>query len=439
MKSQSRRAVRFGSLFLAMVLVLAACDSGESTDTTTGGTGGEASGEPVELLVWASRDWYAPPDNYDAFNERHEGEIHVTLDVQANDDILQQLQRMQDADQPMPDLVQDDTFLIEAYNAAGLVMPFDEQMAAWEEEDPEEFANILPIAWEENVLDGQTLGSSLTANFDILYYNVPWFEEAGFDPSTIDSLDGVLEALRAAQAARPDGIPLTVQALPTTGVTLLKTFFSAAGAPFEGATPDLQSPGGIYTLEWFLTAAEEGLMPADAISWDEDQARGVFLAQDAAMILDGFTVAGDLGEEPGFDYETVWNVIPVPASQTGAQQDGNQISNARTWFLTSGTEHPYEAGLAMRYVNETLVDAAANGSVPMRNSRHLEDPRLDEIWPFFTDQLREAYAGSASVPAALNGGDVEAILEQLFGEIVVGTDKTAQELADEYQPQLDEL
>jgi len=157
------------------------------------------------------------------------------------------------------------------------------------------------------------------------------------------------------------------------------------------------------------------------------------------MILDGFTVAGDLGEEPGFDYETVWNVIPVPSSQTGAQTDGNQISNARTWFLTSGTEHPYEAGLAMRYVNETLVDQAANGSVPMRNSRHLADPRLDEIWPFFTDQLREAYAGSASVPAGLNGGDVEAVLEQLFGEIVVGTDKTAQELADEYQPQLDEL
>ena len=237
MKSQSRRGLRFGSLFLAMVLVLAACDSGESTDTTTGGTGGEASGEPVELLVWASRDWYAPPDNYDAFNERHEGEIHVTLDVQANDDILQQLQRMQDADQPMPDLVQDDTFLIEAYNAAGLVMPFDEQMATWEEEDPEEFANILPIAWEENVLDGQTLGSSLTANFDIFYYNVPWMEEAGVDPSTIDSLDGVLEALRAAKTARPDGIPLTVQALPTTGVTLFKTFLSAAGAPFEGATP----------------------------------------------------------------------------------------------------------------------------------------------------------------------------------------------------------
>ncbi|MGH8949730.1 MAG: hypothetical protein ACRDXF_12790, partial [Acidimicrobiia bacterium] len=170
MKAQSRRVVRFWSLFLVVVLIVAACDSGDdATDTTTGGTGAEG-GEQVELLVWASRDWYAPPDGYEAFNERHAGEIHVTMDVQANDDILQQLQRMQDANQPMPDLVQDDTFLIEAYNAAGLVLPFDEQMATWEEEDPEEFANILPIAWEENLLEGQTLGSSLTANFDILYY-----------------------------------------------------------------------------------------------------------------------------------------------------------------------------------------------------------------------------------------------------------------------------
>jgi len=51
---------------------------------------------------------------------------------------------------------------------------------------------------------------------------------------------------------------------------------------------------------------------------------------------------------------------------------------------------------------------------------------------------------------ALKGSNVDAIrsdeiaksgtiTEQMFGEIVVGTDKTAQELADEYQPQLDEL
>jgi hypothetical protein len=75
----------------------------------------------------------------------------------------------------------------------------------------------------------------------------------------------------------------------------------------------------------------------------------------------------------------------------------------------------------------------------MRNTRHLADPRLNEFWPFFSDQLREAYAGSDSVPAGLNGGEVEGVLEELFGEIVIGTDATAQELADKYQPLLDEL
>jgi ABC-type glycerol-3-phosphate transport system substrate-binding protein len=436
---------RLCSLFV-LILVMAAC-GGSGTDTTgddvtatTGSTGttGAAGGEQVDLLVWASRDWYAPPDAYAAFMERYPN-INVTMDVQANDDILQQLQRMQDAGQPMPDVVNDDTFLIEAYNAAGLVLPFDEWKDRWEEEEPEEFPNILPIAWEENTIEGAILGVSLTANFDVLYYNVEWFEEAGIDPTTIDSLDGVLEAMRALKETRPDGIPLTVQALPTTGVTTLKTFLSAAGAPYTGAVPDLQSPGGLYTLDWFIQAANEGLLPAEAISWGEGEARGAFLSKAAGLILDGFTVAGDFAEEPGFDYQTVWGVFPVPASQTGAQKDGNQISNARSWFISSGTEHPYEASLAIRYVNETLVDQALNGSVPMRNSAKLADPRLTEFWPFFTDQLREAYAGSASVPAGLNGGEVEAVLEELFGEIVIGTDSTAQELADKYQPMLDAL
>ena len=161
---------------LVVVLVVAACGGSEGTETTADGTAttgasgttGAAGGEQVDLLVWASRDWYAPPDAYAAFMERYPN-INVTMDVQANDDILQQLQRMQDAGQPMPDVVNDDTFLIEAYNAAGLVLPFDEWKTRWEEEEPEEFPNILPIAWEENTIEGTTLGVSLTANFDVLY------------------------------------------------------------------------------------------------------------------------------------------------------------------------------------------------------------------------------------------------------------------------------
>lgn len=428
----SRRFRWRALLALAVSLGMVAAACGDDDDSTEAAGG---DGEQIELLIWASRDYYRAPDLWQGLMDEYPN-INVTVQVESNDDILPQLQRMQDAGERLPDVIQDDTFLIEAYQNAGLLLDHNEEKDRWEEEDPDTYNQILPIAWEENEFGDGLWGVSLTANFDVIYYNIPVCEEAGVDCASITTLDGFLDAMRDVKASGSEAIPLTVQAKPGTGVTLLKTMFSAAGAPFDGAVPDLQSEGGLYVLDWFLQASEEGLLPPQAISWGEDEARGAFAGQRAAFILDGFTVAGEFNEIEGFGLGEGWGVVPSPT-----QGDGNQISNARTWAITSGTDHPYEAMLAIRHVGsvDQLVEAAAVGSVPMRNSVALEDPRLDEIWPFFDDNLRSAYAGSDSVPAGLNGGEVELELEKLFGEIVVGTDKTAQDLADEYQPILDAL
>lgn len=432
MKHSKAYWTRIVALFAVLSMVVAACGDSSSDTTAASGGGGD---EQIELLVWASRDYYRPPDLWAGFMEDNPN-INVTVQVESNDDILQQMQRMQDAGQRLPDIIQDDTFLIEAYENAGLLLDHTEQKDRWESEDPDTYNTILPIAWEENTFGGGIWGVSLTANFDVIYYNLSACEAASIDCAGITSLDQFLDAMRAVKAADPDIIPLTVQAKPGTGITTLKTLFSAAGAPFDGAVPDLQSEGGLYVLNWWLQASDEGLLPPQAISWGEDEARGAFAGQRAAFILDGFTVAGEFNELDGFNLETEWNVIPSPT-----QGSGNQISNARTWAITSETPYPYEAMLAIRHVGsvEQLVAAADNGSVPMRNSEALADPRLDTIWPFFNEGLRAAYSGSDSVPAGLNGGEVELVLEELFGEIVVGTDKTAQELADEYQLKLDDL
>jgi hypothetical protein len=157
------------------------------------------------------------------------------------------------------------------------------------------------------------------------------------------------------------------------------------------------------------------------------------------MILDGFTTAGDFNEAPDFAYPDQWDLTPVPLSMSGGGADGVALSAARTWAVLAGTEHPDEAALVLRYIAETdnLIEAAGNGSVPMRQTEAFESDALLEIWPFFNDALKEAYLGSSPTPAGPNAGDVEVILEQMFGEIVVGTDKTAEDLAAEYQPLLD--
>ena len=443
------RRQRMLAFLLVLGLVMAACASeggdtsttaGGGTDTTTGGStdttaaGGEEPAGEGDLLVWASRDYYIPPDEFASFTE--ETGVNVTFDIQSNDDMLQQMLRMQDAGQPLPDILgAEDAFLLETFYDAGLVESHDEIAAQWEEEEPDTYGLLLPLVWEETALeDGTKTGMSVTANFDILYYNSEWFEEAGITVP-FDSLDAVLDGMRAMKEARPDGIPLTVQARAGDGVTTLKTVLAASGTPFDGPIPDLTSEGGIYTINWFLQAAAEELLPPEAIAWGEDEARGAFISGDAGLILDGFTTAGDFNEVGDFTYPDVWNLTPVPVSEGGVA-----LNAARTWAVLAGSENPEAAALILRYIADTenLVAAAGNGSVPMRQTEAINDPRLQEIWPFFTEEVKEAYLNSTPTPVGENAGEVEAILEQMFGEIVVGTEKTAEELAAEYQPQLDE-
>jgi len=438
------------ALLLVLALVAAACGGDGGTDTTTdggtgtttdGGTGTTGGGEEpagdVELLVWVTRPYYIPPDDFASFTE--ETGIAVTYDVQSNDDILQQLLTRVDAGQPLPDVLgAEDAFLIENFVEAGLIESHDEIAATWEAEDPDQYGLLFPLAWDETSIDGVKYGLSVTANFDVLYYDPEWFAEAGVTVP-FESLDAVLDGLRAMKASRPDSIPFTVQAIAGQGVTTLKTVLAAAGAPFDGAVPDLESEGGIYAINWFLQAANEELLPPEAIAWGEDESRGAFVSRSAGMILDGFTTAGDFNEATDFAYPDQWDLTPVPLSRSGGSADGVALSAARTWAVLAGTEHPDEAALVLRYIADTqnLVEAAGNGSVPMRQTEAFESEELLTIWPFFNDALKEAYLSSTPAPAGPNGGEVEAILEQMFGEIVVGTDKSAEELAAEYQPQLD--
>jgi maltose-binding protein MalE len=428
---------RLLAITLVLGMVMAACASeGGDTSTTAGGEDGTTvagGGDGDALQVWVTREYYIPPDDFESFTA--ETGVPVEWNLQANDDIFQQFQRMADAGQPLPDVLgAEDAFMIENYVAAGFIESHDDIAATWESEDPDQYGTLLPLVWDETALDGMKTGMSVTANFDILYYNTAWFEEAGVT-TPFESLDAVLDGMRAMKEARPDGIPLTVQARAGDGVTTLKTVLAASGTPFDGPIPDLESEGGLYTINWFLQAAAEELLPPEAISWGEDEARGAFISGDAGLILDGFTTAGDFNDVGDFTYPDIWNLTPVPLSEGGVA-----LNAARTWAVLAGTDQPEEAALVLRYIAETdnLVEAAGNGSVPMRQTEAINDPRLEEIWPFFTEEVKEAYLNSTPTPVGENAGDVEAILEQMFGEIVVGTEKTAEELAAEYQPQLDE-
>ena len=442
------------ALISALMLFLAACGgaaevttttAAQGATTTTGSDGGtttapDATGEPVELTVWAARPYYIPPDEFQSLMTAHPN-IKIIWDVQAEDDILQQLQRMKDAGQKMPDVIQDDVYLFEVYKELGLLQPIDEIKAQFEAEDPDLFNLLLPSAWEGAVIDGSTYGMAPATTFDQFYYNIPWLEEAGVQ-LPFASLEDVFQAALAMKAVRPDAIPFSVQALAGEGVTALKAILNAAGTPFEAGIPDLTSDGGLYVIDWYQRLQANELLPPDAIAWGEAESRVPFLTGNAGLMIDSLSTAFDYLEADDFNFGEDWALTVIPTSRTGDAQDGAWTANpVKTWGVTVDTEHLYEAGLVLRYLAETenLVESVLNGAVPPRQSEALADPRIQEVMPFMTDELKEALVGANAPSVGRFAGEVEAILEQLFGEIVTGVDATAQELADKYQAQLDEL
>ena len=77
-----------------------------------------------------------------------------------------------------------------------------------------------------------------------------------------------------------------------------------------------------------------------------------------------------------FTYPDVWNLTPVPVSEGGVA-----LNVARTWAVLAGSENPDAAALILRYIADTenLVAAAGNGSVPMRQTEAINDPRLQRV------------------------------------------------------------
>lgn len=415
------------ALSTAAVLALSGC--GGSPEQDADGT--------VTVTAWVSRTWSNAHDNFAAFMDEHP-DINVETEIIDTDDILERLLRAADANQPLPDIIQDDTFVIEAYNDAGLLLPLNDYISAYESEDPDAFNEVLPIVWDEATIDGQALGVTNAANMDVLYYNIPWFEEAGVEVP-FETHDDLLAAVSALKKTRPDGIAMSTQAVAGDGVTGLKTVFIGAGVPFDGATPDLHSSGAQYSMKFFQDIQKAGGFPDEAIAWGEAEARGAFL-RGAGMIIDGFTTAGDFSDASDFENGKDWGMTLMPVD-TGEGDTGARPTSSRAWSITSTSAHPDQAWEVLKYTTtpEFLVPQVLQGGVPPRNTTAIDDPQITEFWPFFSEEVKQGYLESVSGPMALNAGEVELVLEQLWGEIVTGADITPQQLADKYQPQLDAL
>ena len=132
----SGRQRRMGRLFAVITVVaslaLSACGSDSQESQESGDTGG-----PIELTVWVAREQYMPTDAFmKSWNEKYPN-IKIKAELQSDDALFAQLQRMLQAKQPLPDLVQVDSFYAPPMFESGVAIDMTPLMDRWRQEDPE--------------------------------------------------------------------------------------------------------------------------------------------------------------------------------------------------------------------------------------------------------------------------------------------------------------
>lgn len=433
------------ALLAALALIAAACAGDDTTDTTTadGDTpttaadGGEAlacggpDAEPTEVTFWFNGETI-PPDAFASLVEEHN--ITVSFDIRG-DDILPLTLQMQQAGEPLPDIIEIDTNIAPAFIEGGVIQPIDDIVAQWEEEDPELFADVFPVTWDDGTFDGQIYHMANKGGNDMIYYNIDMLEEAGIEVP----LETWHDITDAAIVLR-DTIPGLSEYFGTGGTSPDRMFYWSYGfgVPFigeQGNIPDLTTPQGIEMIEWLDELFEEGLVNPTFMIGDQDESQGAFIRDDLPLLDEGSN-GGISFQEAGFEYGVDYGTFPLPVNE-----GGESMAVPRGLSVASDTENKCEAGLVLRYMSEpeqVIPRFTELLSSPIRSYNLMESEELAERLAYFTEEIKEEFQTiERQIPPGTTTLEVGTILKELLDELTVtGTDEPAEELAARY---LDEM
>jgi multiple sugar transport system substrate-binding protein len=426
-----------------VALVAAACGGDTTTDSTEAPSEGTTDGssdttavspsdEPVEISIWFTQEEGTPSfDDFEAENPN----VTVAVDIIPSDNTFEQLLRMQDAGEQLPCVIRFDGFLKAGMTDAGILRPIDDLVALWEEEDPESFAKTVDSTFESTMWDGQVMGMAYDASMDQLYYRADWWEDAGLEvPWQPETNAELLEALRLIKEQQPDSIPWAMFGAQGEGVNYLFAHLAAAGVPFDGATPQLESEQGLAMIEWYQTVVREGLTSPDVLAIGGDEAVGLFLGGRAANIIESIGLANDLEGVDGMAFEDQWLLATLPYENGGVQ-----VANPWTFGITTGCEAPYEASLVLRYLMEDEIALEVSRDNIVRHTAVFESDVIPELYPALLPEHIEILASAEGFPTDVNFFEVEDVLERFMQDVIQNPDASPADLAATWQAELSEV
>jgi multiple sugar transport system substrate-binding protein len=378
------------ALGAASALVLSGCSAGES-----------GGGSDTIKVAYQKFGTFTQLDDHmkqvKAAFEAENGGVTVELvpiEAQQND-YFTKLALMNKSAATAPDVMYEDTFMVESDADAGYLAPLDEYTADWTDWD----------AFYENAKgaglggDGKTYGIPMGTDTRALWYNKDLFRKAGLPvPWEPKTWEDVLDYAATIKAELPDVIPLNVysgkaqgEAAAMQGFEML--LYGTGDTLYD--TEDKKWVTGSQGFEDSLTFIKDlyqgGLGPTPEQALDKNVGNvvsGEWLPQGKLAIdLDGSWVSGtwlETGTAPWPEWNDVMGQAPMP-TQNGDKPGATSMSGGWTLAMGSQSKNKDAAwdfiALALDKDNSRAYDIAAS-QIAVRSDVS-EDPEYQAANPSF--------------------------------------------------------
>ncbi|MEU7867536.1 extracellular solute-binding protein [Dactylosporangium sp. NPDC049140] len=279
------------------------------------------------------------------YESAHPGYTVKLLPIEASEnDYYTKLSLMNRSPKTAPDVLYEDTFLVNTDIAAGFLAPVDEYLAAWP--DWSQYSDAAKNA--AKALDGKTYGVPMGTDTRALYYNKDLFRQAGlavpWEPKTWDD---ILAAARTVKQKLPGVTPLNVysgkgagEGATMQGFEML--LYGTKHALYDDSSKKwvVGSPGFNDSLGFIKTIFSEKLAPEaqDALdpNWGTRVSTELLPSSKLAIDLDGSWLSSTwlpTGSKPWPQWSTVLGEAAMPTQHGDAP---GRTSMSGGWVLSVG-------------------------------------------------------------------------------------------------------
>lgn len=417
-RSMSRRRIA-SALVVTVVAVgaLSACSSG----------GGSGSSSKTIKVAYQKFGAFVQMDQHmqkvkKEYEQAHPGTKVELEPIQADENsYYTKLNLMSRSKATAPDVLYEDTFLVNTDISAGYLAPIDSYLGKWQ--DWSQFTASSKTAGKG--ADGKTYGVPMGTDTRGLYYNKQLFQQAGlptdWQPKTWDDL---LSAARTIKQKLPGVVPLNIYAGKAAGEGatmqgLEMLLYGTKDTLYDDASKKwiLSSKGMTDSMDFLHTVFKEklGPSPQDELDtqWGTKVSTELIPQGKLAIALDGSWQTGNwkpTGTKPWPQYSSVLGTAAMP-TQDGSAPGRTSMSGG--WLLSIGAKSKNKSAawdfiaLALNRENSLSYDNAA--SQIAERSDVASDPsytKSDPFTPFFTGlvevtHFRPAFASYPQVSDAI--------------------------------------